>query len=207
MAQKRRKELLMKQKQQRITMLCIAGGIGAVALSLVFCLLFFDFGPKDVPVSAPQETALPYDVDSPFTVRDLTTSQLSKLRQEGQMRVSDGPRGISVGDPLDKLLSRFPTTLTEKQELTDQTGEQSDEEIILYCAEYFTNQNGVMVALPPRGLLSVDSGSIRVTLLAPTSAYPAGTKDTYRQYEHVYCVFNIGPETMTIQSIQLGLHR
>lgn len=207
MAQKRRRELLMKRKQQKITALCIAGGIGAVALSLVFCLLFFDIGPKEVPVSAPQETALPYSVDAPFTLRDLTASQISKLRESGQMRVSDGPRGISVGDSLDKLLSHFPNALTEKQELSDQTGEQSDEEMILYCAEYFTNQNGLMVALPPRGLLAVDAGSIRVTLLAPTSAYPAGTKDNYRQYEHVYCVFNVSPETMTVQSILLGLHQ
>ena len=119
--------------------------------------------------------------------------------------MSDGPRGVSVGDSLDTLLSRFPSTFTEKQADTDQTGEQSDEEIILYCASYFENQNGVMTALPPRGLLTVDSGSIIVTLLAPISSYPAGTKDDYGRYEHIYCRYTIEPDTMTIRSIVLGL--
>ena len=41
MAQKRRKERMMKRRQRRITALCIAGGIGAMLLSLVICLLLF----------------------------------------------------------------------------------------------------------------------------------------------------------------------
>ena len=68
----------------------------------------------------------------------------------------------------------------------EQTGEQSDEEIILYCADYFENQNGIMTALPPRGLLTTGGDVITVTLLAPTQPYPAGTKDSYGSYEHVY---------------------
>ena len=205
MAQKRRREQIARRRQRGITLLCVAGGIGAMLLSLLICLLVFDirFGAEEAP--APQATSLPYDASAPFTVSDLSAAQMTKLREAGTLRVSDGPRGVSVGDSLDTLLSRFPTTFTEKQADSDQTGEQSDEEIILYCASYFENQNGVMTALPPRGLINVDNGQIVVTLLAPTSAYPAGTRDSYGAYEHVYCVYTIEPETMTISSIVLGI--
>ena len=207
MAQKRRREQMARRRQRRITLLCVAGGIGAMLLSLVICLLIFNIRLPGEQEAQPQATALPYDAAQPFTVSDLAQAQMTRLRESGTLRVSDGPRGVSVGDSLDTLLSRFPSTFTEKQADTDQTGEQSDEEIILYCARYFENQNGVMTALPPRGLLTVDSGSIIVTLLAPTSSYPAGTKDDYGRYEHVYCRYTIEPDTMTIQSIVLGLDR
>ena len=205
MAQTRRREQIARRRQRGITLLCVAGGIGAMLLSLIICLLVFDirFGAEEAP--APQATSLPYDASAPFTVSDLSAAQMTKLREAGTLRVSDGPRGVSVGDSLDTLLSRFPTTFTEKQADSDQTGEQSDEEIILYCASYFENQNGVMTALPPRGLLTVDTGSIIVTLLTPTSAYPAGTKDDYGRYEHIYCRYTIDPDSMTIKSIVLGL--
>ena len=205
MAQKRRREQIARRRQRGITLLCVAGGIGAMLLSLIICLLVFDirFGAEEAP--APQATSLPYDASAPFTVSDLSAAQMTKLREAGTLRVSDGPRGVSVGDSLDTLLSRFPTTFTEKQADSDQTGEQSDEEIILYCASYFENQNGVMTALPPRGLINVNNGQIVVTLLAPTSTYPAGTRDSYGAYEHVYCVYTIEPETMTISSIVLGI--
>ena len=205
MAQKRRREQIARRRQRGITLLCVAGGIGAMLLSLIICLLVFDirFGAEEAP--APQATSLPYDASAPFTVSDLSAAQMTKLREAGTLRVSDGPRGVSVGDSLDTLLYRFPTTFTEKQADSDQTGEQSDEEIILYCASYFENQNGVMTALPPRGLLTVDTGSIIVTLLTPTSAYPAGTKDDYGRYEHIYCRYTIEPDSMTIKSIVLGL--
>ena len=205
MAQKRRREQIARRRQRGITLLCVAGGIGAMLLSLIICLLVFDirFGAEEAP--APQATSLPYDASAPITVSDLSAAQMTKLREAGTLRVSDGPRGVSVGDSLDTLLSRFPTTFTEKQADSDQTGEQSDEEIILYCASYFENQNGVMTALPPRGLLTVDTGSIIVTLLTPTSAYPAGTKDDYGRYEHIYCRYTIEPDSMTIKSIVLGL--
>ena len=205
MAQKRRREQIARRRQRGITLLCVAGGIGAMLLSLIICLLVFDirFGAEEAP--APQATSLPYDASAPFTVSDLSAAQMTKLREAGTLRVSDGPRGVSVGDSLDTLLSRFPTTFTEKQADSDQTGEQSDEEIILYCASCFENQNGVMTALPPRGLLTVDTGSIIVTLLTPTSAYPAGTKDDYGRYEHIYCRYTIEPDSMTIKSIVLGL--
>ena len=207
MAQKRRREQMARRRQRRITLLCVAGGIGAMLLSLVICLLIFNIRLPGEQEAQPQATALPYDAAQPFTVSDLAQAQMTRLRESGTLRVSDGPRGVSVGDSLDTLLSRFPSTFTEKQADTDQTGEQSDEEIILYCASYFENQNGVMTALPPRGLLTVDSGSIIVTLLAPTSSYPAGTKDDYGRNEHVYCRYTIEPDTMTIQSIVLGLDR
>ncbi len=205
MAQKRRKDLMEKRRQQRITLLCIAGGIGAVLLSVLICLIVFDIRLPGDEEAAPEQTAIPYDASLPFSPSDLTGEQLQQLRTQGSLRLSDGPRGISVGDSLDLLLTRYPSSFTQKQADSDQTGEQSDEEIILYCADYFENQNGVMTALPPRGLLSVDTGKIIVTLLAPTSAYPAGTLDNYGSYEHVYCRYTIDPDTMTISSIVLGI--
>lgn len=205
MAQKRRKDLMEKRRQQRITLLCIAGGIGAVLLSVLICLIVFDIRLPGDEEAAPEQTAIPYDASLPFSLSDLTSEQLQQLRTQGSLRVSDGPRGISVGDSLDLLLTRYPSSFTQKQADSDQTGDQSDEEIILYCADYFENQNGVMTALPPRGLLSVDTGKIIVTLLAPTSAYPAGTLDNYGSYEHVYCRYTIDPDTMTISSIVLGI--
>lgn len=230
MAQRRRKERQMKRQQRLTTVLCIAGGIGAVVLSLAVCLLIFDIHPQEQQVSAPAATSLPYDEAQPFSIADLTAAQLTQIRQNGRITVSDGPRNISIGDTLDELLTRYPSTIARAQEDGEQaalesdeemlqyydayldsrddgerTGLQSDEEMILYCADYFENQNGAMVALPPRGLLTVQGGSIVVTLLAPTSAYPAGTKDSYGSYEHVYCVYTVEPDTMTISSIVLGI--
>lgn len=207
MAQRRRKENLMKRRQRRTTLLCILGGTGAMLLSLALCLVIFDIRPQSETPAAPASTALPYDASAPFTASDLTSAQLSQLRAQGRMSVSDGPRGISIGDSLETLLSRFPSTFTELQPETELTGEQSLEEIILYCASYFENQNGVMTALPPRGLLTVDGGTIAVTLLAPTTAYPAGTQDNYGSYEHVYCIYTVEPENMTVSSIVLGINQ
>ena len=230
MAQRRRKEQQMKKQQRIITALCIAGGIGAVLLSLVVCILIFDPFAASAPVSAPVATSLPFSASEPFSLSDLTAAQINQIRKSGRMTVSDGPRGVSVGDTLEKLIERLPTDVgtssktsqpagmqsdeeialycaeyLEKQNTGAQTGLQSDEEMILYCAEYFENQNGVMTALPPRGLINVNNGQIVVTLLAPTSAYPTGTRDSYGAYEHVYCVYTIEPDTMTISSIVLGI--
>ncbi len=205
MAQRRRKEQLMKRRQRRSIILCIVGGISAMLFSLFVCILIFGIPSDSEPVSAPVATLLPYDATQPFTASDLTTAQMNQLRTSGRISISDGPRGISVGDSLDTLLSRYPSTYTDVQTTGDLTGEQSNEEMILYCAQYFENQNGMMTALPPRGLISVDSGEIIVTLMAPTSAYPAGTLANYSQYEHVYCIYTVSPDTMTIQSIVLGL--
>ncbi|MBQ7785994.1 MAG: hypothetical protein IJ381_07605 [Clostridia bacterium] len=205
MAQRRRNEQQIKRRQNIITALCIAGGIGIAALSFVLCVIIFDPFPKDVAVSAPVSSPLPYDESNPFTMSDLTTAQIQTIRREGRMHVSDGPRGISVGDSLEELLARFPSTITETTHAQDATGLYAEEEIILYCAEYFENQNGHMTVLPPRGLLTVDNGDIIVTFLAPTSTYPAGTRDSYGSYEHVYAVFTIHPETMKIDEIILGI--
>ena len=220
----------MKRQQRRSTLLCIAGGLGAVLLSLIVCLLVFDISPGTQEPSVPVTAVLPYDTAQPFSLSDLTASQLTRIRESGRITVSDGPRGISIGDTLDELLARYPSTIAKSKtdaqrtgtasdedmmrysaeylnsrNASEQTGLQSDEEMILYCAEYFENQNGVMVALPPRGLLTVRGGSIVVTLLAPTTAYPAGTQDNYGSYEHVYCVYTIEPDTMTVSSIVLGM--
>lgn len=205
MAQRRRKEQQMKKQQRLITVLCVAGSLSAVLLSLFVCILIFDPFASSAPVSAPVATALPYSASEPFSLSDLTTAQITQIRRDGRMTVSDGPRGVSVGDTLEKLMERLPSTIVETHEDSQQTGLQSEEQIILYCADYFQNQNGMMTVLPPRGLIDVDNGKIVVTLLAPTSAYPAGTKDNYGAYEHVYCVYTIDPETMTISSIILGI--
>ena len=230
MAQKRRQEQQMKHHQRVITALCIAGGLGAMLLSIFICILIFDPFTSSVPASAPVATALPYSSAEPFSLSDLTTAQMNQIRKNGRMSVSDGPRGVSVGDSLEKLMDRLPSTIAKKQspgaegsmqsdeemnqyyqdyldtlDSSERTGLQSQEQIILYCADYFENQNGMMTVLPPRGLIDVDNGEIVVTLLAPTSAYPAGTKDSYGAYEHVYCVYTIDPETMTISSITLGI--
>lgn len=230
MAQKRRKDLQMKRRQRRITALCVAGGLGAALLSLTLCLLIYQPFAGEEEAAAPVSAALPYDAKTPFTLSDLTDAQIAQLRRDGRMNVSDGPRGVSIGDPLDRLIERLPTDIgaaeqteqvmlsdeeialycaeyLEKQNAGELTGLQSDEETILYCAEYFENANGVMTALPPRGLINVNNGQIIVTLLAPTSAYPAGTRDSYGAYEHVYCRYTIEPDTMTISSIVLGLDR
>ena len=105
----------------------------------------------------------------------------------------------------DEEMLQYYDAYLDSRDDGERTGLQSDEEMILYCADYFENQNGAMVALPPSGLLTVQGGSIVVTLLAPTSAYPAGTKDSYGSYEHVYCVYTVEPDTMTISSIVLGI--
>ncbi len=230
MAQQRRKKQQMKRRQRIITSLCVAGGLGAVLLSFAICILIFDPFSSGESVSTPVATALPYSASEPFSLNDLTSAQIQQIRRDGRMTVSDGPRGVSVGDPLEKLIARLPSgtgaseqsaqsdvsqteeelalycqTYLDMQNTGTQTGLQSDEEMILYCADYFENQNGRMTALPPRGLLNVDNGDIIVTLLAPTSAYPAGTKDSYGSYEHVYCVYTIDPETLTVASIVLGI--
>ena len=196
MAQQRRKARELQRRQRLSTLLCIAGGLGAVLLSLIVCLLIFDIGPQAASVSAPVATALPYNASDPFTLADLTLDQQKQVRENGRLSVSDGPRGISIGDTLDTLLSHFPLTFMQ---------EQPEDVQILYCADYFENQNGIMTALPPRGLLTTGSDAITVTLMAPTSPYPAGTLDNYGEYEHVYCVFTIKLDTMTISSIVLGM--
>jgi len=230
MAQRRRQEQQMRQRQNIITALCIAGGVGAVLLSVFICILIFDPFRANVPVSAPAATALPYSASEPFSLSDLTASQLNQIRKNGRMSVSDGPRGVSIGDTLEKLMDRLPSTIAIKQgvsmsgsiesdaetnqyyqdyldtlDSSERNGMQSEEQIILYCADYFENQNGKMTVLPPRGLIDVNNGEIVVTLLAPTSAYPTGTRDSYGAYEHVYCVYTIDPEMMTISSITLGI--
>ena len=205
MAQKRRKEKQMKQQQQLMTLLCIAGGVGAVLLSLIVCLLVFDVKPAAQETAVPVTATLPYDTAQPFSMSDLTAAQMTRIRESGRISVSDGPRGISIGDPLEKVLERYPSTIVETHENREMTGLQSDEQIILYCAEYFENQNGVMTVLPPRGLIDVKDGGTVVTLLAPTSAYPAGTKDNYGSYEHIYCVYTIEPDTMTVSNIVIGI--
>lgn len=197
MAQRRRKELMQRKHNRKVIVLCIAGGLGAIALSLALCLLMLEpIIAKDTPVRESDVTAPNYTSSEPFTIADLTGAQLDQLRQQKCINVSDGPRGISIGETLDELLTRFPTSYT---------GEQPDNEQILYCSQYIENANGTMVALPPRGLLTADSNNIYVTLLSPTSAYPAGTLDNYGDYEHVYCKFTIEPDTMTVTSIVLGL--
>ena len=199
MAQRRRKQIQQQRRQRLITALCIAGGIGAVAISIIACMLIFGVNtPANAPESASVSASLPYEASAPFSIADLTASQLTQIREQGRISVSDGPRGVSVGDSLDVLLERFPSSYS---------GAQPEEEQILYCAEYFENIYGVMTVLPPRGLISADSSSIYVTLLAPTSAYPEGTREDYGDFEHVYCRFTVEPDTMTVTAIALGIEQ
>ena len=51
MAQRRRKEQLAKQKQRRSILLCIGGGIGAMLLSLIICIIVFGIPSESEPVS------------------------------------------------------------------------------------------------------------------------------------------------------------
>ncbi len=88
----------MKRRERRLTALCIGGGIGAMLLSLFVCMMIFDIRPDETPVSAPVTTALPYDSTQPFSAGDLTSTQMNDLRANGRISVSDGPRGVSIGD-------------------------------------------------------------------------------------------------------------
>ena len=56
MAQRRRKEQLMKRKQRQLTIFCIVGGISAILLSFIICLIVFDIHPeiKKLPPQQPR---------------------------------------------------------------------------------------------------------------------------------------------------------
>lgn len=206
---RRRTDPRKKRKQRRrklLTNILIGlGGIGFICLSFLLSALFFRMPSETAAVSAPKATPMPYDAERPFTMMDLTIEQQQQLQQQKRFHVSDGPRGISIGDSLEKILDRYPSKILDQKSFDEQTGEQSDEQQILYCSDYYLNDSGKMTALPPRGLLNVDSGSITVTLLAPVVPYPPGTKDDYGQYEHVSCIYTINPETMSVSSIVLGI--
>lgn len=200
-----RKARKLRRRKLLSNILVVAGGIGFIGLSLLLSMLFIKMPSENETTSAPTVTPMPYDATQPFTLADLTMEQQQQLRQKKRIHVSDGPRGISIGDSLEKILDHYPSTIMEQKNGDEQTGEQSDEQQILYCSAYYMNDSGKMTALPPRGLLNVDSGNITVTLLAPTVPYPPGTKDDYGKYEHVSCIYTINPETMSVSSIVLGL--
>lgn len=82
MAQRRRKEQLAKQKHRRSILLCIGGGIGAMLLSLIICIIVFGIPSESEPVSAPVSTLIPYDVTQPFSTSDLTSAQMNQLRRK-----------------------------------------------------------------------------------------------------------------------------
>lgn len=195
MAQNRRRERQRRKEQRKERLYVVILSAAALLVSLAICLFIIGPMSKEPQELAAQSAMLPYDAGMPFSVADLTSAQLEQIRRDGRMHVSDGPRMISIGDSLDKIIERFPTSYT---------GEQPEDEQILYCAEVFVNQNGVETVLPPRGLLTTDNSSIIVTLLAPVTPYPAGTKDNYRSYEHIYCRFTIEPDSMTVSGITLG---
>ena len=196
MAQRRRRERQRKRETRRQRILVIALSAAALLASLIICLVIIGPGTGSAPDEQAQAALLPDDAGTPFSAGDLTAAQLEQIRRDGRMHVSDGPRGISIGDPLDKVIEVFPTSYT---------GEQPDDEQILYCAEVFENLNCQTTVLPPRGLLTTDNTSIIVTLLAPTEPYPQGTRDNYGAYEHVYCLFTIEPDSMTVSEITLGI--
>lgn len=196
MAQKRRRERQRRKEQRRQRIIVIAVSAAALLTSLIVCLVMIGPPSAGTQGEATQAAQLSFDAGMPFSASDLTAAQLEQIRRDGRMHVSDGPRGISIGDSLDKVIELFPTSYT---------GEQPDDEQILYCAEVFENQSGKTTVLPPRGLLTTDNTSIIITLLAPTSPYPEGTRDNYGQFEHVYCLFTIEPDSMTVSAITLGI--
>ena len=196
MAQNRRRERQRKREIRRQRLIVIAVSAAALLVSLIACLMMIGPAAPETQQSTAASALLPYDAGMPFSISDLTAAQLEQIRRDGRMHVSDGPRGVSVGDPLDKVIEVFPTNYM---------GEQPENEQILYCAEVFVNQNGKTTILPPRGLLTASNDSIIVTLLAPTTPYPDGTKDNYGSYEHVYCLFTIEPDSMTVREITLGI--
>ncbi len=196
MAQNQAPKQNIKRRQRRTAILCVAGGIGLILASLLICFIYFGTMKEDVQDVKPAITALPYDAESAFSLSDLTTAQINQIRQAGRIEISDGPRGISIGDSLDRITERYPTTYA---------GEQPDDFEILYCAKTLQGQNGSVLAVPPRGILTADNSTIIVTLMAPTSAYPAGAEAYFASYEHVYCKYTIDPNTMTVSSITLGI--
>lgn len=196
MAQKRRRERQRKREIHRQRLIVIVVSAAALLVSLFACLMMIGPASPETQLSKAASAQLPYDAGTPFSISDLTAAQLEQIRRDGRMHVSDGPRGVSIGDPLDKVIEVFPTNYM---------GEQPENEQILYCAEVFINQNGKTTILPPRGLLTASNDSIIVTLLAPTTPYPDGTKDNYGSYEHVYCLFTIEPDSMTVSEITLGI--
>ena len=88
MAQTRRQQQQAKRRQRMITALCIAGGTGAMLLSILICILIFKPFSASTPVSAPMATALPFNAAEPFSLGDLTTAQLSQIRKNGRMSVT-----------------------------------------------------------------------------------------------------------------------
>lgn len=199
MAQERRNQQLQqmaRRRQRRIAALCTAGGIVLALAGIGVSFLYIRSLEQDAPLSAPAATALPYDASSAFSLADLTAAQIAQIRQQGRLSVSDGPRGISVGDPFDRITQRYPTTYA---------GEQPEDFEILYCAQTLGAQNGSLIAVPPRGVLTAEVSSITVTLMAPTAAYPPGSEAAFASFEHVYCIYTINPDTMTVSSIVLGI--
>ncbi len=173
--------------------------IAALTVSLISSALILRIPAPAQETASPEETAPAYDPSLPFSLSDLSAPQVRELRQKGSLQLSDGPRGISVGDSIDKIFSRYPV---------DIDGTISEEGQILYCAEYYPNANGVMTALPPRGILFEEDGrEVVIILLSPTGAYPPGTADDYLRYEHVYCRYVVSPEDMRVSSIRIGLTR
>ena len=198
MSEKRRRQTPAETPPRRISP-AVFLLLGALALSLISSVLILRLPAPRQEAARPEETAAPYDPSLPFSLSDLSAAQLRELRQKGSLQLSDGPRGISIGDSIDEVFSRYPV---------DIDGTISEEGQILYCAEYYPNANGMMTALPPRGILFEEDGrEIVIILLSPTSAYPAGTADDYLRYEHVYCRYVISPEDMRISSIRIGLTR
>ena len=152
---------------------------------------------EEVPISDQYAVPLSFDESQPFSVSDLMPDWYQTIQKTGNLHLSDGPRGISIGDSMDKLLSVYPVHYQ---------GPQPDDVEILYCADCFENNNGIMTVLPPRGLLSEEDGrELVVILLSPINDYPEGTRDNYREYVHVYCKYTISPNTMNVSSIVIGL--
>ena len=135
---------MMKAQQRKSTILCIAIGLSMTLLSLCISMLVFDTRSDELPPDAPAATSLPYDESMPFSLSDLTNEQLLSIRKDGRLAVSDGPRGISIGDTLDELLARYPSTIARTDAAAQQDVSMTDEEMQTYTDEYRNNQDSIV---------------------------------------------------------------
>ena len=119
MSERRRKnnERARKIRRRKIlsNVLLFFGGISFIGLSLLLSMLFIKMPIERETASVPDVTPMPYDASKPFTLMDLTIEQQQQLRQKERIHVSDGPRGISIGDSLEKILDRYPSKILDQK--------------------------------------------------------------------------------------------
>ena len=184
------------QRNGRLLILALLLGIAALTVILV---ILITSQRSSAPVSQPEATptATTYDAATPFGPSDLSAGQMQRLMQEGSFQLTAGevgPRGISIGDSLDALLSRLPIQVTE---------DMSNDMAVLYSASSGT-EGAADVLLPPYGMLTVKSDMLEITLVAPLTSYPDDVGACYVKYPNVWCRYTINPEDNNVSQITLG---